>query len=70
MSNDEKTTNLLRPQEAAQLLAISKRTLWDLTQSGAIPCVRIKRAVRYSQSDLIAYIKRQREPLNRSINNT
>ena len=55
---DEKP--LLKPQEAACRLAISLRTLWQLTQDGEIPCVRIKRLVRYDPADITAYIGRQK----------
>jgi len=43
---------LLRPREAAQALAISERTLWGLTKTGTIPCVRLGRSVRYDVADL------------------
>ncbi len=32
---------LLRAEQAAAVLAISERTLWQLTNDGEIPCVRI-----------------------------
>lgn len=51
---------LLRPRDAAQALAISTRTLWELTRRGVIPCIRINRAVRYSPADLQAYIDQQK----------
>jgi len=47
---------LLRPKDAAKLLAISPRKLWALTACEAIPCVRIDRAVRYDPADLRAWI--------------
>jgi excisionase family DNA binding protein len=43
---------LLRPSEAARLLAISERTLWQLTADGVIPCVRLGRCKRYDPDDL------------------
>lgn len=39
---------LVKAREAAHLLSISPRLLWELTNRGAIPCVRINRSVRYS----------------------
>jgi excisionase family DNA binding protein len=51
---------LLKPNEAATLLAISPRLLWSLTKSGDLPCVRIGRAVRYDPRDLTAWIDRQK----------
>lgn len=37
----------LRPKDAAQALGIGQRLLWTLTNEGAIPHVRIGRAVLY-----------------------
>ena len=50
---------LLRPPEAAMLLAISPRKLWELTNCGEIPCLRIGRAVRYAVDDLQQWVKAQ-----------
>jgi excisionase family DNA binding protein len=47
---------LLTASEAAKALAVSPRTLWSLTKSGVIPCVRIGRAVRYDPADLRSWI--------------
>src|SRR5262245_21367947 len=55
-------TLLLRPRDAARSLAISERTLWELTRRGAIPSVRIARSVRYSPLDLQAWIDSQKRP--------
>jgi excisionase family DNA binding protein len=46
------TQILLRPREAAAALAISEKTLWTLTHTGAIPHVRLNRSVRYSAEGL------------------
>lgn len=51
---------LLTPKHAAARLSISTRKLWELTQRREIQSIRIGRAVRYSQSDLAAYIESQR----------
>ena len=47
---------LLKPGEAALVLSISARKLWDLTDSGNITCVRIGRSVRYDPMDLKRWI--------------
>jgi excisionase family DNA binding protein len=52
---------LLTAAEAAQALAVSERTLWQLTRDGEIPRVCIGRNVRYSPADLQAFIERRRE---------
>ena len=51
---------LMTAIEASGMLSISPRTLWGLTQAGAIPVVRIGRSTRYDQRDLIAYIDSQK----------
>lgn len=51
---------LLTAQQAADALAISPRTLWSLTASGEVPCVRLGRAVRYAVQDLSEYVQRLR----------
>jgi excisionase family DNA binding protein len=47
---------LLKPDEAASALGICARKLWELTNSGLIPCVRIGRSVRYDPRDLSSWI--------------
>ena len=51
---------LLRPSDAAEALAISPRKLWELTNCGDIPCIRIGRAVRYDPVDLRNWIEMQK----------
>jgi excisionase family DNA binding protein len=47
---------LLTPKVAAKSLMISERKLWELTNRGEIPCMRIGRSVRYRPADLQAWI--------------
>ena len=47
--------HLLTVEQAASILGISKRKLFDLTVSHRIRCVRIDRLVRYRHSDLEAF---------------
>lgn len=42
----------LRPREAARLLGISERTLWQLTHDRRIPCAKIGRIRLYSRAAL------------------
>jgi excisionase family DNA binding protein len=46
---------LLTPREAVQALAVSPRTLWQLTHDRRIPVVRIGRLTRYRPQDLAAF---------------
>lgn len=52
---------LLSAAEAAAALGIGLRTLWSLTASREIACVRIGRLVRYDVKDLERYIDRNRQ---------
>ena len=58
---------LLTPNEAAKLLTISPRTLWELKENGKIRSIRINRLVRYDPQDLIAYIEKQKKFSNYQI---
>ena len=49
-------TPLVPAKEAATLLAIGSRKLWELTNCGEIPHVRIGRAIRYDVADLEQWI--------------
>jgi len=57
LSNPRPARLLVTAREAADLLAISTRTLWTLTNVGDIPVVRIGRFVRYDVADLQAWIE-------------
>jgi excisionase family DNA binding protein len=47
-------------REAAAALSISERTLWTLTDEGQIPCVRIRRSVRYDPVAVRSWIEAQK----------
>jgi len=51
---------LMNPRQAAELLAISARTLWTLTNRREIPSIRIGRCIRYLERDLVAWIQKHR----------
>lgn len=60
--NSVETNRLLVPsRDAAQMLAISERTLWQLRQNGEIPFLRIGKLVRYPVADLEDWIARNRK---------
>ena len=52
---------LLSPKDAQALLAIGSRKLWELTNCGEIPHLRIGRAIRYDVSDLEEWIERRKK---------
>ena len=47
---------LLRPSEAARMLAISPRKLWELTNTREVPSVRIGRCLRYPREGLGSWV--------------
>jgi excisionase family DNA binding protein len=48
----------LRPNDAARLLGISRRTLYELTAPrGPIPCIRTRRAVLYPLTALQRWLE-------------
>lgn len=53
----------LRPREAAKVLGVSARLLWQLTKDGIVPCVRVGRGKRqtvlYPVMELQAWLTRQ-----------
>ena len=59
--NDTITQRLLKPRLAAAYLAVSERTLWNLTKNDCIKAVRIGRDVRYDITDLNSFIAESKE---------
>ena len=47
--------------QAAAMLGISTRTLWDYRKSGEIPIVRIGRLVRFDVDDLKRFLADKKE---------
>ena len=59
---NQKVRLLLNPRESAQALAISERTLWQLTKDGAIESIKVgTRSVRYPVAGLERWIAEQVE---------
>jgi excisionase family DNA binding protein len=56
-------------REAARLLSISPRTLWQLTNDGEIPSLKIgAKCVRYRVVDLETWTRKQVEQRNQQLN--
>ncbi len=51
---------LFSPREAAEMLGISTRSLWTLTNCGKIASVRVGKLVKYSEADVDAFIAENR----------
>ena len=52
---------LLNARDTAKALSISERKLWELTNAGDIPSVRIGRRVLYDPGDLQAWIESKKK---------
>ena len=50
---------LLRITEAATLLGLGRSTVYELVRTGALPVVRVGKAVRIPQSRLEAWVEQQ-----------
>jgi excisionase family DNA binding protein len=50
---------LVDAREAARRLAISPRTLWQLTKDRTVPSIRIGKCVRYRVADLDEWTRRE-----------
>ena len=59
--NTEVMVILVDAREAARRLAISPRTLWQLTKDRVVPFMRIGKCVRYRVADLDDWTRRQIE---------
>jgi excisionase family DNA binding protein len=55
----------LRPREAAQMLGVSPRTLWEWTRTGIVPAVRLgsgkRKTVLYPVAALQTWLSQQAE---------
>lgn len=56
---------LVTEREAAEMLAISPRSLWSLAASNQIPRCKVGRSVRYSIEDLREFVDQQRTHASR-----
>ncbi len=56
-SNEQRL--LVSPKDAAKMMCISERTLWTLTDTGKLPCVKFGKIKRYSVTDINQFIESQ-----------
>ena len=57
--SDGRAVAALSAREAAGYLGISETTLYALTRAGAVPHVRVGKAIRYRVRDLERYLEAQ-----------
>lgn len=54
------TEPLLRPADAAKLLAVRVSWIYEAVRDGRLPCVRVGRHLRFLPSDLERWVAQQR----------
>ena len=52
---------LLTYRDAAKLLGVTDRTVWQLVKDGHLPAVRFGRSVRIDPADLRAFVERAKQ---------
>ncbi|HXA54983.1 MAG TPA: helix-turn-helix domain-containing protein [Solirubrobacteraceae bacterium] len=48
---------LLRPEQAAALLAVKTSWIYDAVRSGRLPCIRVGRHIRFTQAMLEEWLQ-------------
>jgi len=56
----------MRPREAAKALGISERLLWDWTNKGVVPHVRLGKVILYPVDSLREWLKEQAQTAGNS----
>jgi len=54
------TTELFTPDELAQMLKISRSSVYRLVEQRQIPFYKVRRSLRFKQSDISAYLEQSR----------
>ena len=52
--------DILRPEELAKILRLSKQRIYQLARAGRIPCIQIDKSVRFLVADVKAFIAEHR----------
>lgn len=50
---------LLRPEEAAQLLAVKRSWIYEAVRAGRLPCLRVGRHIRFTRGMLEGWLGEQ-----------
>jgi excisionase family DNA binding protein len=50
---------LLRPEQAAELLAVKTSWVYDAVRTGRLPCLRVGRHVRFTRAMLEEWLEKQ-----------
>ena len=57
MNTPSRLPRLLRVEDAAEILGVSTKTIQRWRQAGTLPCHKIGRLIRFSESELEAFIR-------------
>ncbi|MBE0568227.1 MAG: helix-turn-helix domain-containing protein [Deltaproteobacteria bacterium] len=60
MSTEIGEYRLLRPEEVAKILRLSKPRIYQLAKSGLLPFFRFGKSVRFLESDVFDFIRSRR----------
>lgn len=55
-------------EQAARMLGISRRMVFEFRSKGELPCVKLGRLIRYRVSDIHAFLERKRIQSNPQTN--
>jgi excisionase family DNA binding protein len=58
---EQEPDEILTLVEAANFLKVKKRTLYDLVQRRTIPHLRVRKLIRFSKRELLAWMRAQAE---------
>ena len=60
MERDENYPKLIRPEEVAAILRLSKPRIYQLAEGGIIPSVKIGKSTRFLREDVFEFIRLNR----------
>jgi excisionase family DNA binding protein len=56
----EPAVKLIRAEEVAEMLSVSKGRVYQMAQGGEIPSIRIGTCLRFDPGDVLEYIRAQK----------
>lgn len=60
MNTDINEDRLLRPEEVAGILRLSKPRIYQLAKTGLVPFIQIGKSIRFLESDVCNFIRSRR----------
>ncbi len=56
----KKGENLLRPEDVAEILNVSRKTVVVMAREARIPCIRVGRLIRFDPNEISRWIGKNR----------